>query len=270
MAAPLTRGKARWAALVAIAVAMAPAPAVGQSDEPSGPPPLRYVALGDSWPEGAHCGGCETFVGRWADALRETRGQDIVLTDLTGSQEPGLSPGTGETSTSLLASLRFNAAMREAIRSADIILISSGSNELDLFGSPPAGGDCAGDAMPDCIRAVGRLWHVNDEAILDEIGLLRAGKPTAIRFVNDANLFLADPGLAGASKQDIASADQIFQLLTDAMCDAAAAHGAACIDVRPIINGPSMDQPGDEEADSTMQGITDALMATGLPELERR
>ncbi len=52
------------------------------------------------------------------------------------------------------------------------------------------------------------------------------------------------------------------------MCGAAAAHGAARVDVRPIINGPTMDKPGDEEADSTMQATADALVATGLPELE--
>ena len=159
--------------------------------------------------------------------------------------------------------------MREAIRSADIILISSGSNEIGLPDEPPAGGDCAGEARLDCIAAVGRMWSVNHDAVLDEIELLRAGKPTAIRFVNDSNLFLADPGLAGVgSEEDIATMDLVFQALTDAMCGAAAAHGAACVDVRPIINGPTMDEPGDENADSTMQGITDALMATGLPELE--
>jgi hypothetical protein len=229
----------------------------------------NYVALGDSWPEGAHCGGCLTFVDLWADALTESTGREIVLTDLTGSQEPGLPPGTGETSTSLLASLRFNAQMREAIRSADIILISSGSNEIGLPDDPPAGGDCSGEALFDCIDALGRMWSVNHDAVLDEIELLREGKHTVIRFVNDANLFLADPGLAGAgSEEDIANMDLVFQALTGAMCGAAAAHGAACVDVRPIINGPTMDEPGDENADSTMQGITDALMATGLPELE--
>jgi hypothetical protein len=94
---------------------------------------------------------------------------------------------------------------------------------------------------------LGRLWSVNHEAILDEIELLRDGHPTAIRVVNDANLFLSDPGLAGASAEDIANADIVFQSLTEAMCDAADAHGAVCVDVRPIINGPTMDVPGDEK-----------------------
>jgi hypothetical protein len=52
------------------------------------------------------------------------------------------------------------------------------------------------------------------------------------------------------------------------MCGAAAAHRAACGDVRPIINGPTMDVPGDENSPETMAAITQALIATGLPELE--
>jgi hypothetical protein len=32
--------------------------------------PLTLVALADSWAEGAHCGYCETFAGRYADFIR--------------------------------------------------------------------------------------------------------------------------------------------------------------------------------------------------------
>ena len=80
------------AAILAVAICLMAAPVVAQSDDPAADAPLRYVALGDSWPEGAHCGGCRTFVDLWADALGETTGREIVLTDLTGSQEPGLPP----------------------------------------------------------------------------------------------------------------------------------------------------------------------------------
>jgi hypothetical protein len=52
------------------------------------------------------------------------------------------------------------------------------------------------------------------------------------------------------------------------MCGAAQAHDAVCVDVRPIVNGPSLDQPGDENAPEVMQAIADALLAAGLPELE--
>jgi hypothetical protein len=170
------------------------------------------------------------------------------------------------TSGSLLASLRFNPEMREAIRSADIILISSGSNDIALLDDPPADGDCTGGARPACIDALGRLVEGNLDAVLDEIELLRDGKPTAIRLTNDANLTLASPD-ASFPADEVAMWDVVFQRLTDAKCHAAVAHGAICVDVRPIINGPTMDMPGDENAESSMQGIAEALMATGLPEL---
>jgi hypothetical protein len=59
----------------------------------------------------------------------------------------------------------------------------------------------------------------------------------------------------------------IFQQLYDAMCDAAMKHGAVCVDVRPLLNGPTMDQPVDENSAASMRAIADALIATGLSEL---
>jgi hypothetical protein len=51
------------------------------------------------------------------------------------------------------------------------------------------------------------------------------------------------------------------------MCEAAAAHGGACVDVRPLINGASLTVPGDENSEASMRAIADALNETGLSEL---
>jgi hypothetical protein len=260
------------ALLLGLVAAMAPAPTIGQSGAPSESSAWNYVALGDSWPEGAHCGGCETFAGLWRDGLRATFGREIAFDDLTGSQEPGLAPGgNGETSGSLLASLRFDPVTRDAIRSADIILIATGPNDLGLIFDPPPGADCGDAYLDDCIGALGRLWRDNFDAILEEIDLLRAGRPTAIRLVNADNAWVTDPALAEGRAKDFATTTGalIFQLLTDAMCHNAT-HVGVCVDVRPIINGPSLDQPGNPDSAATMRAVADALLATGLPELEPR
>ena len=68
--------------------------------------------------------------------------------------------------------------------------------------------------------------------------------------------------------RDYGRCPSMFELLTDAMCDAAAADNAVCVEVRPILNGPSMDQAVDENSPDSMRSITDALIATGLPELD--
>src|SRR5689334_16511576 len=60
-----------------------PTPAV-DSPKPGGSTrPYSYVALGDSWANGAHCGSCKTFVGRYADMLNKRLRRQVRLTDLT-------------------------------------------------------------------------------------------------------------------------------------------------------------------------------------------
>jgi hypothetical protein len=203
-------------------------PAAGSADVTTRT--LNYVAFGDSWPEGAHCNGCTPFPRLWAEDLDAHPGWDIEFTDYTGSHER--SPDQSKGTASLLATLENDEETRAAVQTADIILIATGTNELD-------NGE--------------EVWHDNFDAILTEIETLRDGKPTAIRLVNAANPPFLPP--------------EIFELLTIANCDAAEAHDAICIDVRPLILGPAFDQPGDENSPETMRAITDALLATGLPEL---
>lgn len=52
------------------------------------------------------------------------------------------------------------------------------------------------------------------------------------------------------------------------MCNAAAAHEAVCVDPRPVLWGPNLDQPVSGDSQEPMQAIADALAATGLAELE--
>jgi hypothetical protein len=60
-----------------------------------------------------------------------------------------------------------------------------------------------------------------------------------------------------------------FEALNTAECDAARTHDAIFVDVRLILNGPTLDQPVDENSPESMGAVADALLATGLPELER-
>jgi len=257
----------RFFAALVVACGVVQTSALAQS--PSTPPPLRMVAFGDSWPEGDHCGHCDTFIDRYADDLGAELGREVILTDLSGQAEPGLEPRTGETSETLLASLRFNPDTQEAARAADIVVIATGSNDLEALITAPAKGDCADDRQVGCVEAIGRLWTSNLNAILDEVALLRGDAPTAVRLVSPGNFFLSDPSLVEILSEDLAptKGELIFSLLAEANCAAAEAHGAVCLDVRPIINGPTMDQPGDENSPEMMQAVADALLATGLPEL---
>ena len=230
---------------------------------------VSYVAFGDSWPEGAHCNGCTPFPALWAEELESQFGQDIEFTDLTGDAEP--SPDESKGSASLLATLKTHEETRDLVRNADIILVSTGPNDMGSAIEEVRQGTCGGTEGFDCLRLLGEEWHVNFDAILTEIHALREGAPTAIRLVNATNPFLNYPEDNEGLPEDFPSTGGalIFDLLSAAMCDTAANHGAVCVDARPILNGPNIDQPADEDSQDSMQAVADALIASGLGELSR-
>jgi hypothetical protein len=244
-------------------------PVVGQSS--SSEPSLRsltVVALGDSWPAGGHCDGCRTFTGRFADDLAERYGTPVKFLDLAQSVVPAT--GKGQTPASLLDDLRSDPEVREAVASADIVVVSNGLNVLD-DGSLEAfmAGTCGGADDADCFRPLGPAWESDFDAILTEIESLRGGRPTAMRLVTAENLFISDPGLVAdlGAEFGMAQGKLVIDTLAETMCGAAAEHGAVCIDARTILNGPAQDQPVDEDSPESHQKIADALLASGLPEL---
>jgi hypothetical protein len=229
---------------------------------------LRYVQFGDSWPEGAHCGGCRTFADLWADSLKTSTGASIQVTDFMGEREPSVTPH-GKESTTLREAIDGDSTVRSAVEAADVILIATGPNEMESIFPALQAGTCGGNDGADCIRALGATWKTNFEAILAEIDELRAGKRTVVRLVDAANPFLSVPEMNEGMPKGFATGNGalIFQLLNDAMCAAAAAYHAVCIDVRPVLNGASMMDPVDENSLASMQAVADALTAADTPEL---
>lgn len=230
-------------------------------------PPLLYVAFGDSWAAGYHCGGCRTFAGLYADGLEQRTGRRVVFADLTAAAESG--GRDWGTTTSLAVNLKaYPAARRETTR-ADIVLIALGRNDMADTLDALHSGICGGNDGLRCVRELRALWTLNFTAILVGIEELRGQKPTVIRLVDSGSPFLADPSMAEGLGADFATTTGLLIMtsLRDAMCDAAAAHHAVCVDVLPIINGPRFDQPGSENSAKTMQEVADALLSTGLPEL---
>jgi hypothetical protein len=231
------------------------------------PEPMTFVALGDSWPEGAHCGYCKTFTGRYADGLETLSGRPVHFVDLTGDAQPFFQTDGGGTA-SLLRALREDSSFADQVASGDVIMIATGPNEGDRAFGPYAEGHC-GQGFA-CVKRLERFWLRNFNAILDDIDRLRGDRPTAIRLVSAANFFLSDPtATVGLPPDAMAFGAAYFEALNTAECDAARTHDAICVDVRPILNGPTLDQPVDENSPASMQAVADALLATGLPELER-
>ena len=223
-------------------------------------PSWTYVAFGDSWPYGAHCHGCRPFPVLYADGLAATTDHRIDFINLTKN---------GGTSQSLLNIIKSAQKIRNAVMSADIIVISTGANDLENAFGFFAGGNCGGADHFDCFRKVGEGWRISFDGILAEIEIWRNGKPTAIRLVTNSNEALSDPGLIEifGPKDSSGGGAFITDLHHDILCEVAAKHGATCIDLRPVLNGPNFDKPQDVNMEQAMQAVADALLASGLDEL---
>lgn len=261
--------------LVGIAVSLMALAGCSQDGSETSPPaktsaapePLTFVALGDSWPEGAHCGYCETFAGRYADGLEKLAGGPVDFIDITGDAQPFFQTAVGGTA-SLLRALREESSFRDQVASGDVIMIATGPNELGRAFDPYAKGQCGEEFA--CVQRLQGFWLRNFDAIIDEIDRLRGTRPTAIRLVSAANFFVSDPSVTkGLPPDAMQFGAKLFEALNAAGCHAARAHDAICVDVRPVLNGPTLDQPVDENSPASMQAVARALLATGLPELER-
>jgi hypothetical protein len=230
------------------------------SSSTSDTPGLSYVAFGDSWPEGAHCDGCTPFPELWAEDLATQSGVEVGFEDFTGDREE--SGSESKASASLLESLRNGQATRSAVENADIILIATGPNEIGDAIDPLLAATCGGSDQLECVRALGQEWRTNFDSILTEIEALRDGRSTAIRLVNAAEPSAADLGVPPSELVEM-GLPVIYEQLTVAVCDAAAAHNAVCVDVRPLISSAA-----EENTPESMRAVTDALIATGLAELD--
>jgi GDSL-like Lipase/Acylhydrolase family len=225
---------------------------------------LTYLALGDSWIQGAHCNGCRTFPQTHAEALSELLGKPVTFQNLAGDNQPYFETPGGGGSTGLRKALQMDEVFRERVAGGDIIVISTGPNDLGRIGKAIENGTCGGADDTACVAELDRRWHRDFDAILSEIEELRAGQPTAIRLVSVPNEF-NDPSFSPATLRGFEAS---FEALAQAMCDNAKKHDVVCIDTRPVLNGPDFEQPVAVDAQESMDAVAELLAQTGIPELE--
>ena len=223
---------------------------------------MTLLGLGDSWPYGAHCNGCTPFPELYAEGLEKKLGREVTLLNLVTN---------GGTSATLRDSLTSDPSYADAVSRADVVMISTGANDMEPAGQAWKAGKCGGADGLDCFRALADQWRTNFDAMLDQVDQLRGGKPTAVRLVTNSNEFLSDPGLIEYFGPDFGLTEgaAISAFHHDALCAVAADHDGLCVDLRPVLNGPDLDQPRDVNTQEAMQAVADALVATGLPELEK-
>jgi lysophospholipase L1-like esterase len=129
-----------------------------------------YVALGDSLAAGV--GAREGYVERYAAHIESDTGARVEVLNL------GVS---GQTSSELLYALRNDESMRRALRTAEVVTLNIGINDLGHAGEAYESGVCGGSDNQGCLRAAVEKLEENWDAILAEILRLRSTGNTVIR-----------------------------------------------------------------------------------------
>ena len=123
-----------------------------------GQPVWTASAFGDSWPYGAHCHGCVPFPQLYKDGLGASTQHTIDFVNRTDN---------GGTSGSLLDSITTSQETRDVVASADIIMISTGPNDLEPAFDAYLDRTCGVSDNLDCFRDVAQRWRDNFGAIPD-------------------------------------------------------------------------------------------------------
>jgi lysophospholipase L1-like esterase len=224
-------------------------------------PPLTLVVFGDSWPYGTHCGGCTPFPDRYWSGLKAATGREVTMVNQTTN---------GGTAASLLDDIKNTPAIRQSLKRADIVVIATGGNDLSPAFDATHAGTCGGADKLDCFRTVMDSLRTSFDGILTEIEGLRNGQPTATRLVTQANEFLTDGSLLYDFGPEFGKGPgvAITRMQRDVQCEVAAKHHAKCVDTGLALNGPDLLKPTDTETSAGMQAVADAILASGLDELQ--
>jgi lysophospholipase L1-like esterase len=199
----------------------------------------KYVALGDSIPAGFGVDGI-SYVNYLADYLRKDYDVRVEVENYARS---------GAKTSDLLEQLRKNPEIREAIKTADLITLWIGWNDMIYPLSSFESGVCGGIDNLDCIRGTVGQLNANMDAILDEILLLTQTKET--------KLYLADAAIPPALFNRWVKIGW-FEVLRGAvyeswrshLVEAAGKRGMNIVRTSQVLNGPG--------GETLMEGVIQA------------
>jgi lysophospholipase L1-like esterase len=211
-----------------------PAAVPSASSFGSGGSTWHFVAVGDSISYGKDCPGCATFVDLFAGGLARRAG---VTVSRTNWSVPGLSTGR------LLEMVQHHAGLRSDLAGADVVTVTIGVNDLpwnpgiNACGATPREGQIDWTKItPGCLSQTARQYGDRLGRILDEIGRLRAGKPTLLLLTGIYDEWIGRPGVPADALTIVARGVRLFDR---AEWRDAAVHDGAVADLFHAFNGPS-------------------------------
>ena len=185
---------------------------------------VRVVALGDSDATGSGDPTGQGWVGRYA-ALVQATGLQTHVANLASD---------GKTSDVLLTEVRSDPVTRQALRSAQVVLLGIGGADLNQGDEDLQAGRCQGRA---CYTPLLRQFGRNFDTTVATVRQL-AGRSTLIRAISLPNGY---PGAGNAFPPFITPGIALYQAVAERtiVCDAVRKYGGDCIDVVRAFNGSS-------------------------------
>jgi lysophospholipase L1-like esterase len=144
----------------------------------SGPAHHAVVALGDSVPAGAACS-CDPFPASYAALLsRRTRTPVTVANEAI----------SGLDTIGLLAQIKEERKVADAVRQADVVLVTIGANDFGDHHDQVLEGSCT-TGQTDCVSDEMVAMRATLTKVLGEIRALRQGRSTSVLVTGYWNVF---------------------------------------------------------------------------------
>jgi lysophospholipase L1-like esterase len=274
-------------------VASSPASADSSSAAVSSPR-LRLVAIGDSLARASSCSGCTDFVDLYGTSISAATGMPVDVDNEASIQLSALPPVQAA---QLLNDILVDPQLRDAIRSADIVVVNVGFNDTpwNRFDNPCGASNLEATEVDwakitgPCIERVSNEYGQTLDQILSQVDELRGcftppgepadfcasvGKPTTlVRVVTVYDDWIGESGTGGGGVAATEAADRAFARM---QCWIAAEHGGQCADVYYVLDGPNGTADakaflGDDHTHLNQQGhqrVADVLAGLGFAPLK--
>lgn len=243
------------------AVAAAPGNGTASAGRVGSAKGWSVVGLGDSVTSGYACD-CTAFVEQYATLTHQTTGRSIQAQNLGA---PGL------TIPRLLEALDSGGDDVDAVSGGDVILLTVGANDVAPMMSQWLQGQCDQACLDNSAPAVGD----GVSSVLDRVKKLRGGQPTQILVTTYWNVVLdGQVALDTYGRAYQQASDELTRKVNQAICAAAEAASAVCVDLYAPFKGdgdkdptPLLAADGDHPNASGHTAIAQALLAAGWPSL---
>jgi lysophospholipase L1-like esterase len=183
-------------------------------------PGLSLVALGDSVPRGTNCH-CTPYPSLSADGLAKESGRTVTATNDSVA---------GATTSDVLDQLRSDDSVIEHVRTADIVEVEIGANDVGYSASCGPVVSCYTPKIPTVEK--------NLAAIVRRIHELAAGHKRLVVLLDYWSVWLGGRYAAAKGETYVAAAEQMTDDVNAVIGSTAAKSGSAYVDLRAAFKGP--------------------------------